>query len=380
MAVSDMLSRSAQALLAGAATALLCACGGAAGTAPLPYQAGATGPASAARAMAGVTSTPAPLAAVSGRVMDLSSYDPDVRRNGGPGWSVLPNGSGAPGVAPVAGAVVVVGPYPIDGATAPPVLPPGDARAVSDAAGRFSLSVARGQAGVVYPGEIFWLDVFPNASDPRHRAAIHRTIPLAAGTNVLPQDLTLLAAVTPDEDAYLRGLNADRAAFGAAPLVLDETMLESARYWAHFMATTGYFAHCIPAASCTPGATATPPPSYGVQDLTPATRDAYFHDTFGTDGENIAAGFATWQAAEAAMMAERANCPGGSSRGCPLNERTAHFLNIVDRAYDWAGVAIATHGVAGSYDVQEFWALEDIFREDLGTGRGGINARRFVPR
>ncbi len=295
--------------------------------------------------------------------MDLSDYDPGVRSGGGPGWSVLANGSPARGVLPVRGASVVVGPYPVDGATPPPVLPPGDALATTDAAGRFTLKVARGQAGVVYPGEVFWLDIFPSPADRVHRAAIHRTMSLPAGNLTVPQAMTLLAAVTPDESAYLDGINADRARFGAAPLVLDETMLESARYWAHFMATHGYFAHCIPAASCTPGATTPPPASYGVQDITPATRDAYFHDTFGIEGENIAEGLPAWPAVEKAMMAERALCPNGEPRGCAYTERTAHFLNIVDASYDWAGVGIATHGLAGTYYDTEFWSLEDLFRD-----------------
>jgi hypothetical protein len=352
-------------VLCGIAAALPCACSGGAGTPqPLPLAGGAGLSASSTVVRARpAAQTPPPDAVVSGRVMDLSSYDPDVRAGGGPGWSVLANGTPARGVAPVRGAYVLVGPYPIDGATPPPVLPPGDEMAVTDAAGRFSLRVPLGQAGVVYPGEVYWLDVFPSSADQVHRAVIHRTLSLAAGNNVLPEATTLLAAVTRDEVAYLRGINADRARFGAPPLLLDETMLESARYWAHFMATTGYFAHCIPAASCTPGATATPPPVYGPQDVSPAARDAYFHDTFGSSGENIAAGYPSWSSAEAMMMAERAFCPGGSPVGCPQSERTAHFLNIVNGSFNWGGVAIATHGMGGNYYDTEFWSLQSIYRD-----------------
>ena len=147
------------------------------------------------------------------------------------------------------------------------------------------------------------------------------------------------------KSAWLTQVNADRAANGAAPLVFDEALLESARYWANFMGTTGYFNHCIPASSCG-GGSATPPPGAAPQDATPATRDAYFNAYFGGWGENIAAGFGNWQGAESAFMAEKANCPGDTAVGCPFSESTGHFLNIVDPSYLWIGLGEATGGAS----------------------------------
>lgn len=300
------------------------------GPAPSPTPAGSASPSSSGN--------------VTGAVYDLSSYTAGVS-GGGVGWSVLPNGSPAPGVNPVSGAVVVVGGTLVTGATAPPSLPSDDVMAVTNSGGAFALSTAA--TGAQY------IMVFPAASDKVHAAAIHRTTTLVAGKNALPTQL--MAAVTSDEAAWLTQVNADRAANGAAPLVFDEALLESARYWANFMGTTGYFNHCIPASSCG-GGSATPPPGAAPQDATPATRDAYFNAYFGGWGENIAAGFGDWQGAESAFMAEKANCPGDTAVGCPFSESTGHFLNIVDQSYLWVGLGEATGGAApySLYYDQEF--------------------------
>jgi len=291
----------------------------------------------------GGSSAPSSSGNVTGAVYDLSSYNPNIKGGGGAGWSVLPNGSPAPGVNPVSGAVVIIGGTLIAGATAPPSLPDDDAMAVTDSGGAFALSSTATGAQFIM--------VFPGRGDTVHTAAIHRTTSLVAGKNALPKQL--MAAVTSDEAAWLTQVNADRAANGAAPLVFDEALLESARYWANFMATTGYFNHCIPASAC--GGSATPPPGAEPQDATPATRDAYFNAYFGGWGENIAAGFSTWGSAESAFMAEKANCPGDTATGCPFTESTGHFLNIVDSGYVWAGLGEATNGAGyGSYYDQEF--------------------------
>ncbi len=173
------------------------------------------------------------------------------------------------------------------------------------------------------------------------------------GANALPT--LLMAAVTADEAAWLARVNSDRAANGAAPVVFDESLLESARYWSNFMARTGYFAHCVPASACTAGDTATPPPSAQAFDANPGTRDAYFGGAIGWWGENIAAGFTTWSDAESAFMAEKSLCPGASYSSCSFGETTGHFLNIVDPTFIWTGLAEARGGVKyGSYYDQEF--------------------------
>ncbi len=290
------------------------------------------------------SATPSTSGNVTGAVYDLSSYNPSLTGGGGVGWSVLPNGSPAPGVNPVPGAIVVIGGTLITGATAPPSMPGDDAMAVTNSGGAFALNTSATGAQFIM--------VFPGAGDKVHAAAIHRTTSLVAGKNALPTQL--MAAVTSDEAAWLTQVNADRAANGSAPLVFDEALLESGRYWANFMATTGYFNHCIPASSCG-GPSATPPPGAAPQDATPATRDAYFNAYFGGWGENIAAGFPTWAAAESAFMAEKANCPGDTATGCPFTESTGHFLNIVDPSYLWAGLGEGLNGAGyGDYYDQEF--------------------------
>jgi uncharacterized protein YkwD len=314
-----------------------------AGANPTPSPAAPTPTAVGATPTPFVTASPSTAGNVTGAVYDLSSYNPSVTGSGGVGWSVLPNGSPAPGVDPVAGAIVVIGTSLIAGATAPPSLPSGDVMAVANSGGAFALdTTATGTAYIM---------VFPGASDTSHTAAIHRTVSLVSGKNVLP--VQLMAAVTSDEAGWLAQVNADRAANGAPPLVFDEALVESARYWANFMGRTGYFNHCIPASSC--GGTATPPPGAAPQDATPATRDAYFNAYFGSWGENIAAGFPNWESAESAFMAEKANCPGDTATGCPFNDSTGHFLNIVDASYLWVGLGEATNGESyGTYYDQEF--------------------------
>jgi uncharacterized protein YkwD len=278
---------------------------------------------------------------VTGQVLDLSTYSPG---GSAPGWSVLASGQPAQGVAPVKDAVVVVGPALESGATALQAGSNGDTSTTTDAQGKFSLTAS---AGTQY------LMVFPGPRDRVHTAAIHRVVTLGSGANPLPA--LLMAAVTSDEAAWLERVNSDRAANGAAPVVLDESLLESARYWSNFMAHTGYFAHCVPASACTPGDTATPPPSAEAFDANPGTRDAYFGAAAGLWGENIAAGFATWSGAEGAFMAEKSLCPGATYSGCSFGETTGHFLNIVDPTFAWVGLAEAHGGVKfGSYYDQEF--------------------------
>jgi uncharacterized protein YkwD len=146
----------------------------------------------------------------------------------------------------------------------------------------------------------------------------------------------LLSTPTADEVAGFNQINADRAAHGsgagAKPVILDEYLLETARYRANDMATAGYFSH-------------TPPAGAG--------RDGYSEYAllaqglpYAGWGENIAVGYASLQAADAnGYMSEG---PGGG-----------HYDNIIDAHNVWAGLAAVYNGkplppYTPNYSAEEF--------------------------
>jgi uncharacterized protein YkwD/predicted small lipoprotein YifL len=277
-------------------------------------------------------------ATLSGTVVDLP-YDGSADA---PGYSVLPTGAAAPKGAPIAGAAVYVGTQILTSATAPARVPAGFAYAVTDAHGAFKVTNApAGHAAVT---------IFAPAP---HDAILHQDVALASAT---PATATYYITVpTAGESAWLVQENADRAAFGAPPAQLDEAVLEGARYWSAFMKRNAYFAHCIPASMCVAGDTTPPPASYGPQDVDPSHRFYFEHGFSGaSEGENIAAGFATWQLADAAFMAERSQCPDDSPTNCPFTETTGHFLNIIDAQYAWTGFGIVPPSATSSYYTEDF--------------------------
>jgi uncharacterized protein YkwD len=290
------------------------------------------------------TSAPSPSAGdlqstIVGTVVDLP-YD---GTSANPGYSVVPpNGSAPRAGSPIAGAQVFVGPQVVLGSTPPPNAPAGFAVGVTDATGTFRIT--NGPTGAVA------VSIFAPAP---HVAALHADLALAGGANAVgPYFLTVPTAA---EMSWFAQENADRTPFGVAPLGLDEAALEASRYWASFMQRNQYFAHCIPASSCEAGSTATPPPAYGPQDVDPSHRFHYEHGFSGAqDGENIAAGFPSWQGVEQAFMAERTACPNGQPANCPFTDATGHFLNIVDAEYAWAAVAIVSPASGAPYYDQEF--------------------------
>jgi hypothetical protein len=98
-----------------------------------------------------------------------------------------------------------------------------------------------------------------------------------------------------------------------------------------------------------------PPAAYGPQDVDPSHRFYFEHGFSGaSEGENIAAGFATWQLADAAFMGERMLCPDDSAANCPFTETTGHFLNIVDAQYSWTGFGIVPPSATSSYYTEDF--------------------------
>jgi uncharacterized protein YkwD len=312
-----------------AAVLALAACSGGGGSSPVPTQ---TKPSASPAASA----TPVTYTA-SGAVYDL----PDSGTSAQPGYSVLPGGvAAAPGAA-IAGADVYVGSALVLGAVAPTTVPTFVSHATTAADGSFAIP---GLAAGLYALTIF-------APAP-HVVVLHRD--LVVGPGATPGAF-LMATLTPSEMGWYGQETVDRGNYGASPLVLDEAALEAARYWADFMAANSYFAHCIPAKMCETGSTAQTPAVYGPQDVDPAHRFAYFHGFNGAgEGENIAAGYGSWSAADAAFMAESANCPSGQPTNCTFSDSTGHFLNIVNTQYVWSAVALATASNGTPYFDQEF--------------------------
>jgi uncharacterized protein YkwD len=305
-----------------------CSGGGGSGTAELPAIT-PTNPNQAAQANE---------AALSGTVVDL----PNDGTADAPGYSVLPTGAAAPKGAPIAGAAVYVGAQILTSASAPTTVPAGFAYAVTDAHGAFRVTNApTGHAAIT---------IFAPAP---HTAVLHQDVALASAA---PTTATYYMTVpTAAESAWLVQANEDRATFGVPALQLDESVIEGARYWSAFMKRNAYFAHCIPASACVSGDTTPPPASYGPQDVDPSHRFYFEHGFSGaSEGENIAAGFATWQMADAAFMAERSLCPDDSAANCPFTETTGHFLNIVDAQYAWTGFGIIPPSASSSYYTEDF--------------------------
>jgi uncharacterized protein YkwD len=277
-------------------------------------------------------------ATLSGTVVDLP-YDGSAAS---PGYSVLPNGAAARKGAPIAGAAVYVGAQILTSATPPTTVPDGFAYAVTDAHGAFRVTNApAGHAAIT---------IFAPAP---HVAVLHQDVALASAT---PATATYYMTVpSAAESAWLVQENADRATFGAPAIQFDEAVIEGARYWSAFMQRNAYFAHCIPASACVPSDKTPPPASYGPQDVDPSHRFYFEHGFSGaSEGENIARGFASWQLADAAFMAERSLCPEDSAANCPFTSTTAHFLNIVDAHYAWTGFGIVAPSASSRYYTEDF--------------------------
>jgi len=124
---------------------------------------------------------------------------------------------------PIAGAVVVAS-YAATIVAVPPPVGSGVPQAVTGADGRFTVT------GLSKPSKGLAVEVFGAVNRPILHAKFTATSALAdLGT----LKLTTLSA---DELAWLndpaKGINADRARYGVAPLVFDEYNVEAARFWA----------------------------------------------------------------------------------------------------------------------------------------------------
>jgi uncharacterized protein YkwD len=219
---------------------------------------------------------------------------------------------------PIAGATVIVGSTRIAGATPPPTTPAGDARALTQADGSYSV------VGFT-AGSPTYIMVFAPAADPH--IALHGRANLGS-----PQSLYLYAP-TPSETAELAQVNSDRSSNGAGPVIFDEIAFETARAHADFMAANGYYQHCIPASNCVvvSGVSTTPPSSYAPQYASPNDLYNYLGGALqlppaANSSENFVFNETSWSAADAWFMAEK----GTASHG--------HFDNIVLPAHTWVGL------------------------------------------
>ena len=128
-----------------------------------------------------------------------------------------------------------------------------------------------------------------------------------------------LSRLSTDEGAWLRVLNADRAALHLRPVVMDETALLAAREHAHDMAQHAYFAH------------------NNRSGKEPWQRYSLLSGV-GGDYENLAIGEGTtWADIEAAFKAEG---PPARAGVC------THYTTLFNPKAVWAGLAIARGGRA----------------------------------
>jgi uncharacterized protein YkwD len=237
---------------------------------------------------------------------------------------------------PLAHATVIVGPVPIVGGTPPAQLPAGDAAVTTNAGGAFALTPAIAPAaassaepfvvppdnlsGFVPPATGYYVEVFGAGTDGTSAGAplpMHRF--LAASTGLVLRISSASAA----EAGALAAVNADRAANGAGPLIFDESAEEAARLHASDESSANYFCH------------------YDTKNVGPSSRYVAI-GAIGLTGENLAlvsgTGAVAFGYAEAAFLAEKtSNPPGG------------HYLNLVDGAHLWAGLAAVVDASAPAF-------------------------------
>ncbi|HEV8022847.1 MAG TPA: carboxypeptidase regulatory-like domain-containing protein, partial [Candidatus Lustribacter sp.] len=170
-------------------------------------------------------------------------------------------------------------------------------------------------AGAGYPvfADAQWVNVFPADG----HAAFHALRSIAPSGTTRLGTLTL-ALPSATDTAWLAQINADRATGTPpvnAPLIFDSITLQTARYWAQQMLLGGFFAHTCPAAPTTCVAFSL----YETQNGSPPSSQNIYEQTTG----------GAWQSAEAAFIAEAANCPGGDWQTCTFGETTGHYINIM---------------------------------------------------
>jgi len=248
----------------------------------------------------------------------------------------------------LAGATVIVGPVPIAGATPPAALPSGDVSTTTTASGAFSVTLAVAPAapsstepfvvppdnlsGFTPPATGYYVQVFASGAD-----GLTAGVPIPLHRFVASSTSLALHVTSPSsaEAGALTVLNADRASnAGSGPLIFDEDEQEVARLHAADEATQNYYCH------------------YDTKNVGPSSRYLAVGG-IGLTGEAIAgvlgssSAAGAFQLAETAFIAEKTETPPGD-----------HYLNIVDPAHDWSG--LATDQIAA---LPGFWDVD----YELGT-------------
>jgi uncharacterized protein YkwD len=255
-------------------------------------------------------------------------------------------GAAASPQTPLAGAVVVIGPTLVLGATPPPVVPGGDVMVTTSASGTYSATVASGPApsldaqstydfplnnlsGVTPPANGYYVSVFAAGSDGKSAGMplpVHAFSGVGAGGVLATQRVTTASA---DEANFLALVNSDRTTANALalPMIFDESAEEAARLHATDEATNNYYCH------------------YDTLNHGPGSRYLALL-ALGQDNENIGKTSGTdapgsYTTTEAAFMAESSTNGG-------------HYTNIIDSTHAWAGVSTIVAGPTAQYVDQEF--------------------------
>lgn len=236
--------------------------------------------------------------------------------------------------APLANAVVIVGPVPITGATPPAQLPADDVAVTTGMDGTFAASVAVAPAapangepfvipqnnmlGLRPPSSGYYIEVFGSGTDGRGAGGL---LPLHRFVDVSSPLVLHVSRASAAEAAALAALNRDRAANAAGPLIFDESAEEIARLHAADATARGAFI-------C----------HYDANNVGPSSR-YLAAGGLGLNGEgvgvaNAADATSAFAAIESAFLGEKPAAPPG-----------AHFTNLADASHLWAGLAAGGPGV-----------------------------------
>ena len=246
----------------------------------------------------------------------------------------------------LAGAVVVIGPVLMTGATAPATAPSGDVMVTTGATGSYSATVAAGpvapssaQAAYVHPPNDlsgftppstgYYISVFPSGSDGKTAGIaipVHAFSAVSSSGALTTQRVTTVSA---DEATFLALINHDRVAANpiALPMIFDEYAEEAARLHANEEASGNFYCH------------------YNATNAGPGSRYLTL-GAIGQDNENIGKTSGNdaptaYTSVEAQFMSE-STVNGG------------HYSNIIDSTHAWAGVTTVVVGPTAQYVDQEF--------------------------
>jgi uncharacterized protein YkwD len=327
-------------LIALSVAPFLNACGGGGGGAPTPA-------ASYAGTSAPGSSTPSPGVTASPGTAAQATASPAASTIAGSAVA----GTVVADTAALANATVVIGPVPIAGATAPAIIPTGDVATTTTASGAFAATPpvaasapSASEPFVVPPDNIlgtappasgYYVEVFAAGGDGTTAGTI---VPLHRFVAASSSLVLTTTAISSAEGGALAAVNADRASFGAGPLTFDGVAELVAR--AHAIdevtsSTTGYYCH------------------YDTHNTGPSSRYlaagglGLTGEGLGMPGSGVTSATSAFQLTESGFLAERTETPPGG-----------HFLNLVDTAHRWAGLAAIAVPASSTVFTGGFFAVD----------------------